>query len=167
VGLGGGRSPPPPPPPPPHAPPHAHATSMHPNAANLACACDHMYPQRFVYSHGRCQALAPPATASTAPAGARSRRHPPGTHGCACRGLQQQRNGKPLLAPTLYIKVLNRRRVISAATPLLNVWSWCEFCCGSRWEGAAVLLSQLSAVVSAPPLVPKTIPVSPVNPWSI
>ena len=92
---------------------------------------------------------------------------PPGTHGCACRGLQQQRNGKPLLAPTLYRKVLRSWPVISAATPLLNVWSWCEFCCGSRWEGAAVLLSQLSAVVSAPPLVPKTIPVSPVNPWSI
>jgi hypothetical protein len=33
---------------------------------------------------------------------------------------------------------------------------------GSRWEGAAVvLLSQLIAVVSAPPLLPKTIPVSP------
>ena len=39
---------------------------------------------------------------------------------------------------------------------------------GSRWEGAAVvLLSQLSAVVSGPPLVPKAVPLSPVSPWTI
>ncbi len=41
----------------------------------------------------------------------------------------------------------------------------------SRWEGAAVVLLQLvaelSAAVSGPPPVPKTVPVSPVSPWSI